>query len=397
MSAPLISVIIPVYNTSEFLPACLDSVIKQSFAELEIICIDDGSTDKSGDILRQYAEQDIRIILHSQENLGASAAKNRGLALSSGEFLMIVDSDDILLPDALLKMYEAIKRDEADIVHGSYICRHYATGQRYITTANRALKTESQVFQTLLDRSALHDPWAKLFRKKLFVDHDLSWSESIRYSTDVLIVYQAFYFARRLRIIPDLVYEHTFLRPCSLTNSFSNETFVTDKVQTRADIANFLRSQGAWERYKDAICSTNNRLFKNALLYRMIVLAKGASPHSIKNIVIACKNNLPEFIITEKEIVRIIFRFLDENVFAIAGYSNVERMQIICYIKDYLIELDLESIGLTLKEEQIAQDFDETYYANMNKRKFLAALQLWREIDIWKRGGLWLIRRLWSR
>ena len=129
----------------------------------------------------------------------------------------------------------------------------------------------------------------------------------------------------------------------------------------------------------------------------MIVLAKGASPHSIKNIVIACKNNLPEFIITEKEIVRIIFRFLDENVFAIAGYSNVERMQIICYIKDYLIELDLESIGLTLKEEQIAQDFDETYYANMNKRKFLAALQLWREIDIWKRGGLWLIRRLWSR
>ena len=91
-----ISVIIPVYNVDEFLSECLESVINQTYNNIEIILIDDGSTDESGKICDKYGAKDKRIKVIHQENMGVSSTRNRGIDLSSGEYLTFVDSDDIL-------------------------------------------------------------------------------------------------------------------------------------------------------------------------------------------------------------------------------------------------------------------------------------------------------------
>jgi glycosyltransferase involved in cell wall biosynthesis len=393
VTKPLISVIIPVFNTGKYLPACLDSVISQSYPALEIVCINDGSTDASGDILRQYKERDNRIVLLTQENRGASAAKNQGLALASGEFLTIVDSDDILLPQALSKMHEAIHFEDTDVVHGGYINLNHQTGRRKAYIANRALLTQPQALAALLDKTVHHDPWAKLFRRSLFVDHHLSWPESIRHSTDVLIVYQAFHFARRVQVITDLVYERTDIRPKSLTNNYSIETYVTDKIQSRVDIANFIRSQGLWKLYQDRVRRHNERFFKIGMLHRMICHAKGTTCHSMKDIVSICKSDLPEFSLTEGKIVQMIFQTFNDAAFWLIGYSTVEKKQIVHYIEDYLTELDLDNIGLTPKEQQLARTFGTTFYNRINTNKFFFLLKCLYCTDCWDMGIRWIRRR----
>lgn len=112
----MVSVIIPVYNVEKYLPECLDSVIAQSVEDIEIICVNDGSTDGSGEILNTYAEKDRRIRIITQENRGLSAARNAGAAVSSGRYLYFLDSDDMIAPDALKLMTERCQADQLDFL-----------------------------------------------------------------------------------------------------------------------------------------------------------------------------------------------------------------------------------------------------------------------------------------
>ena len=92
----MISIVVPVYNVEKYLPKCLDSLIGQTYQDIEIICVNDGSTDGSLEILEQYATKDPRIIVISQENQGPSETRNKGVDIAKGEWMMFVDSDDWL-------------------------------------------------------------------------------------------------------------------------------------------------------------------------------------------------------------------------------------------------------------------------------------------------------------
>lgn len=96
-----VSVIIPVYNVEKYLESCLESIKSQTFTDYELILINDGSTDESVAIMRRYAKTDARIRIISQSNRGVSAARNLGLSVAEGEYVLFVDSDDTILPDAL--------------------------------------------------------------------------------------------------------------------------------------------------------------------------------------------------------------------------------------------------------------------------------------------------------
>ena len=105
---PLITVIVPVYNVEKYLRRCLDSIIGQTYQNLEILCIDDGSIDNSGVICEQYAARDARIKVIHQENQGLSTARNRGLDAAEGEYIAFVDSDDYILEDMFERLYIAL-------------------------------------------------------------------------------------------------------------------------------------------------------------------------------------------------------------------------------------------------------------------------------------------------
>ena len=108
---PKISIIIPVYNTKQYLPDCLDFVLAQTFQDFEAICIDDGSTDNSLEILNQYTLKDNRIKVISQQNQGVSVARNTGLSHAKGNYITFLDSDDVISPYFLEKLYNALKKN----------------------------------------------------------------------------------------------------------------------------------------------------------------------------------------------------------------------------------------------------------------------------------------------
>ena len=118
---PLVSVIIPVYNVERYLAQCLDSVSHQTYQNLEIICVNDGSRDGSPDILRRYADEDARIQVIDKANGGVSRARNDALDCARGEYIMFVDSDDWVEPDACENAVNAMREYDADIVMWSYV------------------------------------------------------------------------------------------------------------------------------------------------------------------------------------------------------------------------------------------------------------------------------------
>ena len=113
---PKISVIIPVYNQERFLSKCLDSVLNQDLEDIEIICVDDGSTDSTYSILQSYASKDARVKILRQENKFAGSARNLGLSVASGEYIHFLDSDDYLFPNIYKKIYHTLKENNLEMV-----------------------------------------------------------------------------------------------------------------------------------------------------------------------------------------------------------------------------------------------------------------------------------------
>ena len=118
---PKVSVIIPVYNTERYLRRCLDSVCNQTLSDIEIICINDCSTDNSLDILKEYADKDKRIkIINFKENKGAAVARNTGIDIVNGEYIGFIDSDDFVDSDFYEKLYNTASENNSDIAKGEY-------------------------------------------------------------------------------------------------------------------------------------------------------------------------------------------------------------------------------------------------------------------------------------
>lgn len=161
---PLISVIIPVYNVASYLPRCLDSVCNQTYKNLEIILVDDGSTDNSAEICKDYASKDNRITVIHQKNAGLSAARNSGMERMQGEFFTFIDSDDWVAPDYCQTLFERIEQTQADVSAGNFV---YALEDGRMTPSSRSV-TAPAVYQgediLLFGFNFHHTAWLKLYR-----------------------------------------------------------------------------------------------------------------------------------------------------------------------------------------------------------------------------------------
>lgn len=113
-----VSIIVPIYNVEKYLKRCLDSLVNQTLNDIEIICINDGSTDGSLEILNEYGRRDDRIVIINQENSGLSATRNKGIDIAKGQFIGFVDSDDWVSKDYFEKLYNSAIQNEAEIAVG---------------------------------------------------------------------------------------------------------------------------------------------------------------------------------------------------------------------------------------------------------------------------------------
>lgn len=165
---PLISVIVPVYNVSAYLDRCMRSLIEQTYRNLEIILVDDGSTDNSGELCDQWAKKDTRVRVIHRKNNGLSQARNTGLDAATGEYITFVDSDDILSPHLCRVLYDSIREcAEIAICDAEHIFpeKPYAF---FVSEEAQTLTAESAICQMWYQKSFLPSAWGKLYRRELF-------------------------------------------------------------------------------------------------------------------------------------------------------------------------------------------------------------------------------------
>lgn len=167
---PKISVIVPVYNVQEYLESCLNSILAQTFSDIQIILVDDGSEDDSGKICDNYQSRDDRIFVIHQKNCGLIRARAAGVQIAVGEWVCFVDSDDMIAPDALERMYSYVSDDIDFVVFESHI--------------NTICKPQEYV--QLLFKFQLLSIWGKLFRRHLFNDYVLSIPSKFQVGEDFL-------------------------------------------------------------------------------------------------------------------------------------------------------------------------------------------------------------------
>lgn len=208
-----VSVIIPCYNAEDHLRQCLDSVAAQTLRNIEIICIDDGSTDATMEILRDYQGRDGRFRILSQENAGAGAARNRGLREAKGEYLSFLDADDFFEPDMLREAVESAERYVADyVVFGAdrYYMDRKAFGEVPWTIRRQDLPPYMPFsYRQLTDNvflSFVGWAWDKLFRRSFVQAQELYFQEQ-RTTNDMLFVFSALVTAKRIAVV-DKVLAH---------------------------------------------------------------------------------------------------------------------------------------------------------------------------------------------
>ena len=207
---PTVSVIVPVYNTADYLPVCLSSLLEQTLADIEIICVDDGSTDSSWDILQSFAKKDARIRAFRQKNAGPGAARNLALSKAGGTYVMFCDSDDWYAPAMCEKMYASVSRSQADLACCDCVLEY---DKNAFGRDKHALDWHYLKFAGLLQLSPQNKHkinyvlWNKIFRKDLIEKNHISFPLQ-REHDDVSFVTQYLYVARTVYGLAEQLYHY---------------------------------------------------------------------------------------------------------------------------------------------------------------------------------------------
>lgn len=198
----MVSVIIPIYNKEAYVEACLESLLKQDFKDFEIVIVDDGSTDRSGEICDRMAERDSRILVIHTPNGGVTAARRKGVEAAHGCYILFVDADDELLPHAMKTLYDAIEETQADEVVGVYRTQKGRIGD----SGRRGWQDPFTMIDDLL---AVRNPfcilWGIIFRKEL-LDGCLTTPREVIEREDILMQIKCLVKRPKVFFIPDQVY-----------------------------------------------------------------------------------------------------------------------------------------------------------------------------------------------
>lgn len=220
----LISVIVPVYNVAPYLKRCLDSVVCQTYSNYEVILIDDGSTDGSGEICDDYADKYPHIRVYHQQNSGVSSARNLGIDKANGDFLTFIDSDDIIEFDMLQNMYENAMRFDADIscclldvvdVDGNL--RNLHTGDCGLFKASDVI---SKYFVDQFVKDQMYGPVNKLFRKDIIGRTRFS---SFKLGEDILFIFELLQKVKFVYISDFVGYHYMRREGSAMTSNFSTK------------------------------------------------------------------------------------------------------------------------------------------------------------------------------
>ena len=226
---PKLSVVIPVYNTEKYLRKCLDSVCNQTLQDIEIICVNDASTDNSLEILKEYASSDNRIkVINFPQNKGAAVARNTAIHEAKGEYIGFVDSDDYIDLDFYEKLYEKALEGGADIVVGNYYMHFKNKNTFYDKDFLTKIQENKVRFNGLFVLA--------IYNKKLLQKNNIIFSETYRYGEDRIFPIFAVYHSKVVEIVYDVFYHIQKRDGSSSSGYFNDKEKMKDFVESSKEI-----------------------------------------------------------------------------------------------------------------------------------------------------------------
>ena len=247
-----VSVIIPIYNACKYIRPALDSVIAQTLREIEIICVDDGSTDTSLDMIKIYQKQDSRIRIITETNAGPALARNNGLQRARGEYVAFLDADDFFELNMLEKLYNKAKEDDLDISISRYDIYNNKKGKfmsnvesEYSGIYAGGVVTSKNEHPEYILQSTTGAAWNKLFRKSFLMEKGITFLTEVMMFEDVYFTVSALAFAERVGMIDDILLHHRIHNGQSRAKQFKKHYNQVPDVYLR--IKEFLMKGGMYQ------------------------------------------------------------------------------------------------------------------------------------------------------
>ncbi len=246
-----ISVIVPVYNVEDKLQRCVNSILEQTFTDFELLLIDDGSIDNSSLVCDQFAQRDARIKVIHQENAGVSCARNRGLKLATGKYIVFVDSDDYVDGNYLKVMYDTAQLNNSELVISGVSYCNYQNIEQHTTQDERGdsrvclVKENSEEVGKLIDDRRLNYIYAKMFRKEILDKFLIRFSENISLGEDTIFVMHYLSHITTCDIVGQAYYYYIKYNSGTLT-SIPREGQYEDLTVVNNEIERYLVNRNMW-------------------------------------------------------------------------------------------------------------------------------------------------------
>jgi len=237
MESNLISVIVPAYNIAEFLPRCLDSILNQTYSNLEVIVISDGSTDGTDNVIKEYAEKDSRVVPVFKENSGVSDTRNKGLEIAKGDYIGFVDGDDYIEPNMYEILLNNAIENDADISHCGYQMVFPTRVDYYYNTGKKVIQDNKKGIRDIIVGDYVEPGlWIKIYKNSILTD--IRMPQNIKINEDVLFNFYAFTKSKK-SVYEDLPLYHYILRKGSATTSKVNTNKLYDPIKVRKEIFDY--------------------------------------------------------------------------------------------------------------------------------------------------------------
>lgn len=237
------SIIIPVYNSSDFLQECIESLIIQQGKDIEFIFIDDGSTDNSIEILKQFQKYDTRIRIIVKDNGGVSSARNAGIEVARGDYIMFVDADDRLMHHEVIKNIRKIISSNVDLIIFEAQGTHRISRSAFKTAVIEGAELQKYVTDSVVDET-FNTPWNKVYNVKLIRTHQLRFDNNISIGEDLLFNLEFFKFCTRCVYLNETLYFYRTTNSNSATKKYRPDKyeqlmFVNDRLLAYAQKLNY--------------------------------------------------------------------------------------------------------------------------------------------------------------
>lgn len=220
----MISIIVPVYNVEKYLDRCIISILKQSFKKWELILLNDGSTDKSGEICNKYKQVDNRIRVIHKKNTGVSSTRNLGISLSRGNYITFIDSDDWIEPDYLELMYKSMRVMNVDIVVSGCVYEDkFGSNNPFKKGKSEILSKYKAQLEFLKQDKFIWSIYDKLYNKNLF--NKYRFDEKLKIAEDMLLFWQLINGVKKIGYVPLYKYHYDRIASKTMNSNFERKWF----------------------------------------------------------------------------------------------------------------------------------------------------------------------------